>query len=148
MSLFGCYDNVEPVHAVSLQSKIEYTAKEKELINEINEYRRQNFLQECSTDNYLSSLAYEHNLYMISQGKPSHDNFNERVADIGLIMNIKTAAEIISYGFMTTEVIVNKWSKSESHRKVLENPSFNCMGLAATFGANGRLYVTNIYIKQ
>lgn len=148
IGLFSCNETIDPMYIVTVEEKKEYNNKEIELIEGINNYRAMNFMQKCEINDFLSTLAQEHNLYMISQNKVSHDNFDGRVAEIMLKLNVKSIAENISYGYSQVDTIINKWSESEAHRRIIENPNFNTMGLAATLNSKNRLYVTNIFIKR
>ena len=148
MSLSSCINQDDLTYRLTIKEKTEYTAREMELFDKINLHRTNIGVQECEINNFVSELAYQHNLYMISEGIVSHDNFDSRVTDIVITLRVTSIAENIAYGYSSADSIVKGWYDSELHRRILENPDYNAMGIAITPNSDKRFYITNIMIKK
>ncbi len=58
------------------------------------------------------------------------------------------AGENIAMGQRTASEVMNAWMNSPGHRNNILSPSFSEIGVGLAKGPNGRLYWTQMFIKQ
>lgn len=132
----------------SINITVEYTQMDNEIVEIINDHRRLKGLSELQVLNEASIEAIAHNQYMVENGEPSHDYFFKRSDKLKKVVNAKSVAENVGYGYSSAQSIVNAWLKSASHRKNIENPGFTDFGISTKKDEAGRNYFTNIFVKM
>lgn len=85
------------------------TDSETEVFHAINKYRKSKGLQILLMNNHLSFKAYQNNGRMISDGKISHNKFDERNNSIVATLNAIKVGEILASGYPTTELVMKGW---------------------------------------
>jgi uncharacterized protein YkwD len=133
---------------VVVLEKASYTALEKDIMELINEHRKELNLSELTTMSLVSNVANGHTHYMIQQGTVSHDNFAQRAAELQERANAEKVGENVAYGFGTAEGVVNAWLNSEDHRKIIETEDYTHFGISTEKDSSGRNYFTHIYISK
>lgn len=124
-----------------------YTTEELELINLINDYRVSVNLNVLGVINHISYKCEEHNVYMIKNSLPSHDDFVTRSENIIAVLNCKTVGENVAYNFKTPQSTLAAWLNSKEHKENIEG-KFTHTGLSTRQDSNGKKYYTNIFILQ
>jgi len=96
-----------------------------EALNLINNARTSAGLEPLVNDPNLAALAREHVLYMIQQGKLSHDGFYDRASRSGY----RSVGENIAMGYRSAESLVDGWLSSSGHKANIMNPAYRYSGL-------------------
>lgn len=109
-----------PVETVTLSQN------ETELFVLINEYRKDNNLSILKHEALTTSLALEHNDYMIEKGIISHDFFSDRAEKSHGVR----VGEVCAYNYQTSASILSAYIHSPNHKKVLDNPIFTHVGVS------------------
>ena len=120
-----------------------YTQFELELILKINAYRRSLGLSSLIMNDYISSLCIDHNANMEKQGEASHNGFSDRGQRVIDNLGAIDVGENVAYNYLSADATLKAWIKSPEHKKNLENPHWNIMGLS-----NLNKYTTNIFAKR
>lgn len=131
-----------------IESKINYSPIETEILILINDYRANKGLQYLKTLNLISTVAETHSNYMIKMGKASHDNFPERQKKLVNYAKAKTVGENVAFGHSAAKSVFNAWLNSESHKKIIENSEYTHFGISTKTDNLGRNYFTQIFIKK
>lgn len=130
------------------ESKMTYSPIENEILNLINEYRKEKGLTTLSRLNLISSVAKTHTSYMVEVGKVNHDNFpirHEQLVHNALAISV---GENVAYGYSSSESVVKAWLNSPGHKKIIEDETFTHFGISTEKDANGRNYFTHIFINK
>ena len=122
--------------------KYYYTEFELDLVFKINEYRTSIGLSTLNLNSYISLICADHNTDMLEQNLASHNGFTERVFRIMDNLGAANVGENIAYNFLSADAIIQAWLKSPEHKKNLENPEWNIMGLSTL-----NKYTTNIFAR-
>lgn len=151
LSLASCSkdsDGLDTPNATSEKETVAFTNLEEEVLILVNIHRESIGLSKVSplTQPYIE--AVNHNKYMIENGKISHDNFEIRSRNLMTTANAKVILENVAAGYSTAEGVVKGWLNSELHRKNIEDPSVQFMGISAKQSATGRNYYTQIFIGR
>lgn len=123
--------------------KYYYTEFELELAFKINDYRKSLNLNPVILNDYISLICADHNTDMIGQNLASHNGFTERVFRIMDNLGATSVGENIAYNFLSADAIIQAWLKSPEHKKNLENPEWNIIGLSTL-----NKYTTTIFAKR
>jgi uncharacterized protein YkwD len=116
----------------------------EEILIKINKYRSDQSLGKIEFNkNSATALAVEHCIYMIENGKVSHENFSKRNQALIEIGAVKVG-ENIAFGYTLSSSIVNAWINSPGHKKVLEG-NYNHIGIGVVTSANNKNYVTALF---
>ena len=112
-----------------------HSQKEMEVFNNLNAYRQSLGLSTLQLDETVSYICMEHNVYMISINKLTHEGFENRAKRI--------KAEKVSENLSRfNSNPIEAWRNSEGHRINMED-NFNYCGIAEKDG-----YVTLILFKR
>jgi len=130
------------------ETKVTYSPIEDEILNLVNEYRKEQGLSTLSKLNVISSVAKTHTSYMVEIGKVNHDNFSERHEMLVNNAKATTVGENVAYGYNSSESVVNAWLNSPGHKKIIEDKTFTHFGISTEKDANGRNYFTHIFINK
>ena len=132
---------------VNDQQEYLHNELELDLINKVNDYRISKGLNKLEIINHISFIASEHNEYMISIDKVTHDGFDKRSENIKNVLNAIRVGENIAFGFSSNESTLKSWINSNSHRVNLEG-NYTHMGISIREDNSGRKYYTNIFIYK
>ncbi|MEC8831959.1 MAG: CAP domain-containing protein [Bacteroidota bacterium] len=119
---------------------------EEDLLLLVNEHRSSLGLNTLVKSTSAYKYAEEHNDYMISKNKLSHDNFENRAAKIADEMNALLISENVARYYTSAEVTIDAWINSASHREAMEG-DFSHTTLSVQLDKDGRPYFTQIFIK-
>ncbi|MCL6267393.1 CAP domain-containing protein [Flagellimonas myxillae] len=119
---------------------------ETELLNLVNDHRKS--IGESSLQSSPSSYVHakDHNDYMISKNKLSHDNFEERASKIATEINAVKVSENVARFYNTAEKTLEGWLKSSTHKTTLEG-NFTHTTLSVQVDKQGRPYYTQIFMR-
>jgi uncharacterized protein YkwD len=137
----------EPLKTADLVDYITYSSIEKDIINAVNEYRKENNLKELGTLDDITLQAIDHNSYMIQNKKVSHDNFDKRYIALVNEIGAKAVSENIGFGYRTADAVVNAWLNSEGHKTNIEG-DFTHFGISVEQDEDGKNYFTHIFVKR
>ena len=112
-----------------------HSQKEMEVFNNLNAYRQSLGLNTLQLDETVSFICMEHNVYMISINKLTHEGFENRAKRI----KAEKVSENLSRFYSNP---VEAWRNSEGHRIAMEG-NFNYCGIAEKDG-----YVTLILFRR
>ncbi|MEX1382515.1 CAP domain-containing protein [Lutibacter sp.] len=130
------------------ETKITYSPIENEILNLVNEYRKEQGLTTLRKLNLISSVAKTHTSYMVEVGKVNHDNFPERHELLVHNAQATAVGENVAYGYNSSESVVKAWLNSPGHKKVIEDETFTHFGISTEKDSNGRNYFTHIFINK
>jgi uncharacterized protein YkwD len=131
-----------------LDTKIEYSTIEIEILDLVNDYRISIGLNSLDRMNIVSSVAETHTAYMISTGNVGHDNFAERNETLIKNANAKKVGENVGYGFSTAQSVVSAWLNSEGHKAIIESSEYTHFGISTEQNTEGRNFFTQIFIER
>lgn len=151
MSLLSCSNEDAPVAnttqpSITLKSYTHSTF-EIELLDLVNQDRVSKGLNALTIISEISYVASTHDDYMISNGKISHDNFEDRSASLKYGLGAISASENIASGYSTPEATLAAWNNSPTHKANLEG-NHTHFGLAVKADATGKKYYTLMFIRK
>ena len=125
---------------------VDPVSMEQELLDLVNEHRTS--IGENVLQNSPASYKYaeEHNQYMISQNKLSHDNFNDRATQIAAETNAVVVSENVARYYTSAEKTLEGWLNSSSHKEAMEG-DFTHTTLSVQLDKDGRPYYTQLFLK-
>ena len=126
---------------------VSMTTPEEELFEMVNHYRIENGYNPLIFSEEAYQAAQEHNAYMITENKISHDNFNKRASKLAQQTNAVVVAENVAKDFGTNEGALNGWLNSESHKKTIEG-DFTHTAVSISISGNGKPFFTQIFYRK
>ena len=127
---------------------VAYSDIETEILNLVNQFRKDNNLSTLKVLNIISSEADTHTNYMIVNGEVSHANFNIRAQNLIKNAGAKFVSENVAYGYSSAQAVFNGWINSSGHKKNIENPDATHFGISTESDENNRNYFTQIFIQK
>ncbi len=127
---------------------VEYSKIELDILELVNEYRISKGLNSLEQLNIISSVAEIHTTYMAEVGKVSHDNFQLRNEQLVKNAKAKLVGENVGFGYITADAVFQAWLASETHRQVIEKPSYTHFGISTEQNLEGRNFFTQIFIER
>jgi len=125
---------------------VDPTAMETEVMTLVNNHRASKGLSMLENSSTTYKYAEEHNDYMISKNKLSHDNFQSRAEKIAEETNAISVSENVARYYTSAEKTMEGWLNSTSHRDAMEG-NFTHTTLSVQLDKQGRPYYTQIFIK-
>lgn len=119
---------------------------ETEVLDLINDYRASIGASKLQTSSASYAHAEDHNNYMITQNKLSHDNFQSRASKIALEIGAVDVGENVARYYTTAQLVFNGWLESSSHKEAIEG-EYTHTTLSVTLDKDGRPYFTQIFMK-
>ncbi|GAA3644171.1 CAP domain-containing protein [Flavivirga jejuensis] len=113
----------------------------------VNEHRLSIGKQVLETNTLAEDLAEEHNIFMISQGEISHENFDDRADRLFDEENAKGVGENVAAKQKSAEDVMTAWLDSKGHRDNIEG-DFTHIGISAIQNNEGYYYYTQIFLKK
>lgn len=135
-------------------SRSNFGSEEFEIFELINSRRQKNRLGQLDWDNSLAQMARRYSEEMARGNFFSHydkrgRSLADRAENFG-IRNWRGIGENLFYceGYDDfSSVAVNGWLNSSGHRKNLLNPGWTTTGIGIASDRDGKIYVTQIFIK-
>jgi len=127
---------------------VSYTVIENEILDLVNNHRTSLGLNSLTKLNIISGVADGHTNYMIEVDELNHDNFSQRSQTLMNEAGAKTVGENVAFGYNSAQGVFNGWLKSDSHRKIIENPDYTHFGISTDSNNENRNYFTQIFIKK
>jgi len=140
-------DLVYPGDVLSVpQLSTSVTNKEQQVINLVNQIRREHGLSPLSANWQLARVARYKSQDMadnryFSHNSPTYGSPFQMMKQFGI--TYRTAGENIANGFSTAQAVVNAWMNSEGHRANILNPSYTQIGVGYVVSGN---YWTQMFI--
>lgn len=131
--------------STQVNAKFNYSTEELELLNLINTYRASKGLKTLEKVDYISVVSESHDNYMIKEGKPSHDYFQDRFEALSKNLGAKNVSENVAYNYSTPQSVFNAWLASDGHRANIEG-NHTHFGIAIRANAEGKKYYTNLFM--
>lgn len=136
-------ENYEKVNA-----SVSYSKMELELLILVNNYRSSIGLPFLTMLTIASESADVHTDYMIEAGQISHDNFSKRSQFLVNKANAIAVYENVANGYDSAQTVLTAWLCSKHHRKNIENPTIQYMGISIERNVSGKYYYTQIFIEK
>ena len=128
-----------------------YSALEKSIHQQINQYRQSLKLPPLALDPRISKQARAHSQAMASGRVPfGHQGFEQRIKLISRVIPYLQASENVAFnkGYSNpTQQAVEGWINSPSHRINIEG-QYNLTGIGVVKNAKGEYYFTQIFIRR
>lgn len=118
---------------------------EAEIVSLVNLHRASLGMKKLAPIAPAYMEAINHTKYMIVQGKISHDNFEVRKANLMATTSAKIVAENVAAGFNNAQSVLNAWLNNPSHRRNIENPDVQYIGIAVQKDNLNQNYFTQIF---
>jgi uncharacterized protein YkwD len=120
---------------------------ETEILQFVNEDRKQHDLRQLQINSRESSLALKHSEDM-AKGKVKfgHDGFNSRAKIIQKELGATEIGENVASGLMTAREVVDGWLNSPGHKKNIEG-DFLLTGIGYARDKKGEIYFTQIFSR-
>ncbi|WP_190810165.1 CAP domain-containing protein [Flagellimonas sp. S3867] len=125
---------------------IDASKMEEAVLDMVNEHRSSIGVSALISSPSSYKYAQEHNTYMISKNKLSHDNFDARASDIATEINAVEVGENVARFYSSAALVVEGWLNSTSHKETLEK-AFTHTTLSVQLDKDGRPYFTQIFMK-
>ena len=148
LSISSCSKDEDGFEATAEVTSVKISGLETEILALVNIHRESLGLTRVNVLTPAYSEAAGHTDYMITQGKISHDNFNERSRKLMTTASAKVVLENVGAGYKTAESLMTAWLNSKLHRENIENPTVQFMGISAKQNANGNNFYTQIFIGK
>ncbi len=113
----------------------------------VNEHRSGIGKDILKTNTLAENLAEEHNMFMISQGDISHDNFDHRANRLFDEEDAKNVGENVAFKQRSAEQVMMAWLNSSGHRKNIEG-DFSHIGISVSKNDSGTYYFTQLFLKK
>ena len=126
---------------------VELSAQEEALFEMVNSYRVSQGLNELEFSAASYEFAVEHNDYMISTGKLSHDHFNARASELSKITSANYVAENVAKDYLLVDDALDGWLSSTPHKNTIEG-DFTHTALSIKSDAEGTPYYTQIFFRK
>ncbi len=122
-------------------------AMETEILQYVNEDRKEHGLVALEMNELESSLAFKHSKDMAG-GKVQfgHDGFNARAKTIQKKLGSTVIGENVASGPMSAREVVDGWLNSSGHKKNIEG-NFTLTGIGYARDRKGDIYFTQIFSK-
>ncbi|MFZ9004811.1 MAG: CAP domain-containing protein [Robiginitalea sp.] len=120
------------------------TSMEAELLQLVNRHRDAQGQKTLSFSEVAYKYANSHTDYMVKKGALTHDNFGARVSGISKEENAKAVSENVAMGYLSSEMTLEAWLSSESHRKTMEG-NFSHTAISVKKDSEGTLYFTQLF---
>ncbi|WP_420320712.1 CAP domain-containing protein [Flagellimonas sp.] len=149
MMLYACSKSTtleEEIDLTGSKLVIDASELEQQVLDLVNEHRSSIGASTLVSSSSSYKYAQEHNTYMISKNKLSHDNFDARASSIASEIDAIEVAENVARFYSSAELVVDSWLKSSSHKSTLEKP-FTHTTLSVQLDKEGRPYFTQIFMK-
>lgn len=134
-------------HTAKTSVNYTYSEIEKDILTQINDYRKVQGLKELNPLGEISLEAEDHNYYMVQTGKVSHDNFGNRYTALVNSVAARAVSENVAFGYHTGDAVVKAWINSKGHRENIES-NFTHFGVSVVEDEEGRNYFTNIFVRK
>ena len=148
LTLASC--STESVDEIEQDFIMNYTPEhlqQSEMLAMINEHRERMGLNSVSPNQPAFNEASQHNNYMISRGKISHDNFQDRANKLTGETGALGVAENVGKGNISVQQAFLGFLDSPEHRKNIEG-DFTHVGISIkTDPETGEFYHAQIFIK-
>nr|WP_298996485.1 CAP domain-containing protein [uncultured Allomuricauda sp.] len=131
--------------AANTKIAVSATELEAELLDLINEHRASVGADALSPSSEVYPFAKDHNSYMISQNKLSHDNFESRAAQITAKTNASRIAENVARHYSSAQLALGGWLNSSDHKGTLEG-NYTHTALSVVLDTEGKPYFTQIFM--
>lgn len=132
---------------ITTEVVVELSVEEQALFDMVNEYRISQQLDALEFDAVSHEFAVEHNEYMISKGKLSHDHFNARASKVSKVTAANHVAENIAKDYEFIEDAFNGWLESVPHKNTIEG-DFTHSTISIIRDAEGNPYYTQIFLRK
>lgn len=120
---------------------------ETEILQYVNDDRKQHDLSPLQLNVMESSLALKHSQDMASgKVKFGHDGFNSRAKSIQKSVGAVEVGENVASGPMNAREVVDGWLNSPGHKKNIEG-NFILTGIGYARDKNGNIYFTQIFSR-
>jgi len=130
----------------TVETSINDSKMEEELIILINNYRTSNGLHKLQLSNSAYKYANQHTSYMIDLGEINHDNFSQRAADLSTETNAILVAENVAKDYEGAVETFNAWIKSDGHKLNIIS-DYTHTGVSVKKNNNGDYYYTQMFYK-
>lgn len=132
-------------HSHSTEFRV--NSMEKEILQYVNDDRKQHDLPPLLMNALESSLASKHSQDMADgKVKFGHDGFNGRAKAIQKAFGSTEVGENVASGQMTAREVVDGWLNSPGHKKNIEG-DFIFTGIGYASNRKGDIYFTQIFSR-
>ena len=125
--------------------QINVTKMETELLDLINSHRASQGADPLLLSSEAYPFAQDHNSYMISQNKLSHDNFDSRATAIAARTSASKIGENVARHYSSAQLALEGWLESSAHKSTLEG-NYTHTTLSIVLDKEGRPYFTQIFM--
>ena len=117
-----------------------------EIFNLVNKHRQDLGKSTLIRSSKADELALEHCNFMISAGKISHANFDQRFKELQQNVNASAAGENVAAGYSTAVKVMEAWLESQGHKENIEG-NYTHIGIAAIKDSKGNYYFTQLFYR-
>lgn len=149
--LASLLDAQQPVRIAQAAPAPTTAALEQAVLNKINAYRKSQGLAPLTLDSRITAQARLHSQDMANNRVPfGHQGFDQRLKVIGAAIPWSGSAENVAWNQGAADPVdkaVQGWLNSPGHLRNIRG-DFNLTGIGVVRNAQGRIYFTQIFIKQ
>lgn len=125
-----------------------YSQIEVDALNAINNHRQSIGLSQLTLINHISNNCLDHSNYMAANNVTNHFYFEDRSNNIRCALNSSMVGEIVASGFSSGNSVVLAWLGSQSHKEIIETPSYTGFGISMRTSSSGTKYYTCMFTTQ
>jgi len=146
--VFSEYACTTPVATTSNTTSVQASEIEKEILDQVNRYRRTKGMVALTMNNEVNEEARQHSRNMATGSTPfGHDGFSARAKRLqGKITGFRGMAENVAYGQLSAKEVVADWISSPGHKINIEG-NYTQTGIGVVANKKGVLYYTQIFVK-
>lgn len=122
------------------------TDMEMEVLYLVNEYRLSKNLTALEFNVTAYAYATTHTNTMVKDGEISHKDFEKRSSELAMETNASHVAENLGRRYISAEALVDAWSKSPTHQKVMEG-DYDFTAVSIKSDPEGVLYFTQLFYR-
>ncbi|AUS05369.1 CAP domain-containing protein [Pseudotamlana carrageenivorans] len=118
-----------------------------QILNLLNDHRSNLDLPSLAFNDYATTLAEEHSLYMATQDKMSYDNYQERASLLIKAENPTKMGESVASKYKTANNVVEAMLNNLDHKNNIE-ADFTHIGIGVSKSESGINYFSFIFLRK
>lgn len=119
---------------------------EMQVLHLVNKYRLSKNLTPLEFNAIAYSHAATHTNTMIEDGEITHKDFDKRASNLAMEADASHVAENLGRRYVSAEAVVEAWSKSPTHKKVMEG-DYIFTAVSIKSDDEGTLYFTQLFFR-
>ncbi|MDO6761103.1 CAP domain-containing protein [Tamlana sp. 2_MG-2023] len=142
----SCSSSDDSESQVEQEQQVDATLS-TQVLNALNDHRSSIEKSALITNDYATTLANKHSLYMAAEGKLSYDNLEERASLLIKAENPSKIAESVASKYKTADEVLEAMLNHSGNKNNIE-ADFTHIGIGANKSDAGVYYYSFIFLKK